>query len=37
MVLTEDKVTAAVETWSDITQVSDLAAAIRGTLVGSGG
>ena len=36
MVLTEEEVTAAVETWSDITQVSDLSAAIRGTLVGSG-
>ena len=37
MVLTEEEVTAAVETWSDITQVSDLTAAIRGTLVGSRG
>ena len=37
MVLTEEEVTAAVEAWSDITQVSDVAAAIRGTLVGSGG
>ena len=37
MVLKEEEVTAAVEAWSDITQVTDLAAAIKGTLVGSGG
>ena len=37
MVLTEAEVTAAVDAWSDITQVSDLAAAIKGTLVGNRG
>jgi len=37
LVLPEEGVAQAIETWSDITQVEDLAAAIKNTLVGRNG
>ena len=37
LALSEDKVAQTIDTWSDVTQVRDIGAAIRGTLVASRG
>jgi len=36
LVFSEDKVANTIDTWSDITQVTDIAGAISSTLVGRG-